>query len=473
LKKLGRYTLFCSLIFSIATVWVHAQDAHYYSQQPDSRGTLSGGTGTAGSRELSAVFYNPGIIALFEQSNVGLGGSLYTVDFLNLYEEEGLSRNLMTSTFQVTPSIIAGTFKWKKNSKFTTSYAYFNGGYYSGKYSSTKAIDFLENGNSFTMLNKTDYRTYYSEDWIGSGMSYRVNEHWGIGIIPFVHLYTSQYMQRANSDVSLEGDNSGFVSGNQDFREARLFSPGLLFNVGVIYSKNNKEFGLTVITPRFNVKSLAYSSIERSYLRYNDQGDVSISSLIDNDFKAFVKRPLEINFGYAAFHDRRALKLRLSYYAGITPYVMGTESEETIRSGVFLSADKYDFLPVNSNRSMLNIGVGHEWSVRPDLAVLTGFRTDFSFFDKGEYKYFDFTTMLIHWNIYHVSTGVDWEYNWLKLSTGVDYGFSFQSGLSQFAEVNSLEEPIEKLEFSDAARVSYHQLKVFLGLVLSFNNNKK
>ena len=108
-----------------------------------------------------------------------------------------------------------------------------------------------------------------------------------------------------------------------------------------------------------------------------------------------------------------------------------------------------------------------------EAAVLTGFRTDFSFFDKGEYKYFDFTTMLIHWNIYHVSTGVDWEYNWLKLSTGVDYGFSFQSGLSQFAEVNSLDEPIEKLEFSDAARVSYHQLKVFLGLVLSFNNNKK
>mgnify|MGYP001091026027 CR=1 FL=1 len=465
-----RYTILVSFIFSTYASLLSAQDAHYYSQQPDSRGTLIGGTGTAGSRELSAVFYNPGIIALFEQSNVGLGGSLYSVDFLNLYEQEGLDRNLESSTFQVIPSIIAGTFKWKKNKKFTTSYAYFNGGYYSGKYSSTKTYEFFENGKAFSLLNRIDYRTYYTEDWIGSGVSYRINEHWGLGVIPYLHMYTSQYMQRGYSDVNLVGDNSGYISGNQDFREARLFSPGLLFNVGVVYNKNNKEFGLTIITPRINVKTFAYSSIERSYLTYNDQGEISISSLLDSDFKSIIKRPFEINIGYAAFHERRALKLRISYYAGIDPYVMGSESEKTIRSGVFDGTDTYGNLPVNSNLSMLNIGIGHEWNVRPDLIVILGARTDFSFFDKGQYKYFDFTTMLIYWNLYHVSAGVDWEYNWLKLSTGVDYAFSYQSGLSQYAAITDLRKPIDDLEFSNSARVSYHQLKVFLGLILSFNN---
>ena len=57
----------------VLPVFACAQDAHYYSTQPDSRATLNGGTGTAGSRELSAVFYNPGIIALFTESNVIIG----------------------------------------------------------------------------------------------------------------------------------------------------------------------------------------------------------------------------------------------------------------------------------------------------------------------------------------------------------------------------------------------------------------
>jgi len=473
LKVLKSNLLLTAFLMSLSSISGFGQDAHYYSQQPDSRGTLSGGTGTAGCRELASVFYNPGIIALYEESSVGLGGSLYTIDFLNLYENESLNRNINGSTFQVTPSIIAGTVKWKDKSKFTSSYSYFNGGYYNGRFSSTSTYDYTENGEKYSLLNRNDFRTYYSEDWIGSGVSYRINEHWGIGVIPYVHLYTIQYMQRAYSDVNLQGGSNELVFGNQDFREARLFSPGLLFNVGVVFNKNNHEFGLTIITPRINVQSMAYSTLERTYLTYTNQGDVSISSLIDSDFKAFVKRPMEVNLGYALFNEKRAFKVRLTFYSKINSYNMGNESAKSIRNGVFLTTDKYSFLPVNSNRSVLNIGLGHEWNVRKDLKVIAGFRTDFSFFDKSQYKYFDFTTMLINWNLYHFSTGVDWEYNWLKLSTGVDYAFSLQSGLAQYPKIQANNEPIYEVEFSNEAAVSYHQLKVFLGLVVSFNNSKK
>ncbi len=467
LKNTAKRSVFLFLLIAFS-ILSKAQDSHYYSQQPDSRGTLNGGTGTAGSRELSAVFYNPGIIALFTESNLGIGGSLYTIDFIKLSEKETTGRDLEGSNFQVKPSLIAGTFKWKKNSKLTSSYAYLNLGYYSNRISNYAVNNYVENGTSLNSVYRAEFRTRFVEDWLGSGISYRINDHWGIGFVPYVHMYTIQYMQRQYTDISVVNQQNAFVSGVQDFREARLFSPGLVFNLGIVYHKGTNEFGLTIVSPRINVKALAYSSIERTYLTYSANGQIENSAFIDPDFLAYVKRPLEINFGYASIKNDRALKLRMTYYAGYKPYTMGDVSIESFRNGIFLNENKYDFLPVTSNISLLNFGLGYEWSLKKDLRLVTGFRTDFTFFDKSQYQYFDFTTVLIHWNIYHFSAGLDWEYKRLKLNTGVDYGFSYDKNISQFANLEDIAKPIDEVGLSNAASVNHQQLKVFLGFVISF-----
>ena len=242
------------------------QDAHYYSQQPDSKGNLMGGTGTAGSRELSAVFYNPGIIALFEQSNVGISGSLYTYDYVKISDASVKQRGINGANFIVSPSLLAGSFKWKKNSRFTTSYAYVNTGFYSNRLSSEYSEIKEINGKMYNALNRYDIRTRYTEDWIGSGISYRINNHWGIGVIPYAHFYNFQFMQRSYTDFSEVENQTQIQGGTEDFREARIFSPAIIFNVGLVYTNNKNEFGLTIITPRINITPFAYSSIERNDL---------------------------------------------------------------------------------------------------------------------------------------------------------------------------------------------------------------
>ena len=451
---------------------LQGQDSHYYSIQPDSKGTLDGGTGTAGSRGLSAVFYNPGIISLFEKSNIGISGSLYSVDFVKVREGTGEFHDLSGNSFQVIPSIFAGTFKSKKNKKITMAYAYFNTGSYNNRLS-TEFVEVFEKENSSYMAYRYDIRTRYSEDWVGAGISYRINESLGLGIIPYAHFYTIQFMQRSHIDVSADNDINNLVFGIGDFRESRLFSPGLLLNMGLVYNKGNHEFGLTVITPRINVLPLAYSSVERSITEYNDSNDIKRAILDDADFKARIKRPWEINLGYAFLHKNKAFKIRASLYTGNDKYVMGEESGSSIRIGGFQLPNQHDFLPVTSNQMTLNIGVGYEWNVKDDLKMVLGYRTDFSYFNKGDYSYIDFTTVLIHWDLHHISAGVNWQYKWLKLNTGIDYAFSYQKGISQFVDLDSfLDGNQNNIKLSDQAQVRYNQFKVLIGVVLSLNSSQ-
>jgi hypothetical protein len=446
-----------------------AQDAHYNSQQPDSKGTLNGGTGTAGSRELSAAYYNPGIIALFEKSNLGISGNLYAFDFINLSNGTGQGGELKGSNMQVIPSLFAGTFKWKKNEKLTTTYAYINRNFYANRLKGFGQAQINLNGQIVNSVNNYDVRTRFSEDWIGAGVSYRINEYWGIGIIPFVHVYSMQYLQQNNYQLSPQNVPTDLIKAVTDYREARLFTPGVLFNLGLVYSKGDHEFGFNIISPRINISILAFSSIERSITNFNAGDSATSSFLYDDDFLAIINRPLEINLGYAWLRDNRSIKVRLSYYSPLKRYSMGRSSTDEIRTGVFNRNYANQWLPVSSVQQVINFGIGYEWRVNSKLNVITGFRTDFTFFDKSQFKYADFTTVLVFWDIYHLSGGIDWTYKWLKLNTGVDYGFSFQDGLSHFVDFNQAGKPLDEVELSNDARVQYHQFKVFLGLVVSFN----
>jgi hypothetical protein len=460
----------CTLLCLIWLVYcpLSAQDAHYNSQQPDSKSTLNGGTGTAGARELSAAYYNPGIIALFDKSNLGLSGNLYAIDFIKLRDGTGRGGDLSGSNFQVIPSLFAGTFKWKKHPKFTTTYAYINRNFYSNRLKGFGRLEVEEDMNALISINNYDVRTRFSEDWFGAGISYRINEHWGLGFIPYIQTYSQQFQFRNNFQLTENDDPTNVVLSISDYRESRLFSPGILFNFGIVYSKGQHEFGLSLVTPRINVTALAFSSIERSFFKLDLADTAQLSFLYDDDFIAYMKRPLEINFGYAWLQQNRSVKIRLSYYSAIKRYSMGRSSENEVRTGIFEQANENDWLPVSKAEHILNVGIGYEWRVNDRLNMITGLRTDFTFFDKSKFRYADFTTVLVYWNIYHLSTGIDWTYKWLRLNTGIDYGISLQDGLSQFVNLEQIDNPISDVELDNNSSVQYHQFKIFLGLLVSF-----
>lgn len=456
------------LLLFFFTGFAHAQDGHYNGQQPDAIGTLNGGTGTAGSRNLSAVYYNPATIAFFKKSNIGLNGSLFTYDYVKISNADDYKTPLAGANFFISPSLFAGTVKWKGKPKLTTAYAYYNTGYYNNRLSSFTQKSVMTNGLITLLTNQFDQRLRYSEDWVGAGISLRINEYWGVGLIPYMHFYSHQFMQHSSVSITTKNTESLVLGSIDDYREARLFSSGLVFNFGLVYSRGVHEVGLSAISPRINVPFFSLSSIERRLQVQQGLDSASKSMLIDDDFLAIIHRPLEINVGYAWMHENRSIKVRLAYYLPKARYIQGIESDKSVRTGSYTQPTSNSNLPVSNSRSVLNVGLGYEWRVRPSLMIITGFRTDFTFYDRTSYLYSDFTTALAIWNIYHVSGGVDWQYKRLHLQTGVDYGFSYENNLKLFASLKDVDTPLNEVELSETARVNYQQFKVFLGLVLSF-----
>ena len=459
--------LFLSLLFAFSEVF--AQDSHYNSQQPDSKGILNGGTGVAGSRELSAIFYNPGIVSFFEKSNLGLSGNLYAYDYVKLQnEDQQAENNLVGSYFQSIPSLFAGTFKWKKNPNITTSYIYFNNGFYINRLKSFGEQAVNVNNDDYILYSRYDVRNRYSDDWVGGGLSYKVNDHIGIGLVSFFQFFTQNYIQRSYTEFARPAMPELIEQAYIDYRETNLFNVGVSFDFGIVYSTGEHEFGLSLITPNISLTGLSFSALERQLQSFTSDSVSYSSLLLDSDFLAKVKRPLQINIGYAWMLENRSLKFRLSYYSRIAPYVMGRQSSETVRKGIFEHDDQYDYLPVSMNNSVINFGIGYEWRVHEKLKLVSGFRTDFTFMDKSQFKFLDFTNTLVTWNLYHLSAGIDWKHKWLQLNTGLDYAFSYDKGISNFFNPEDVSRPINEVNLSDDAYVNHQQIKAFLGLVLSF-----
>jgi hypothetical protein len=453
-----------AIIVIFGCVAAMAQDAHYNSQQPDAKGTLDGGTGTAGSRELSAFYYNPGVISLFDESNLGLSGSLYAIDFIRLNND---NVPMSGSFFQTMPSMLVGTFKLKNWERITSSFGYFNNGFYNGRITGFEAKNTVRDGQALTELYNYTIQTRYTSDWFGAGLSYRVSEKMGIGGVIYAQTVSKIYTQ--NTSVNAVDSDAALVYSWKDFRDYRGFSPGLVFNFGLVYSDGPHEWGMNIIPPRINVTPLAYSKLERTYQEQDLEGNITYSVLHDPSFLAYIKRPLEMNVGYAYKYRGRQLKLRLAYFSGIDPYKMGFSGENEFRTGIFNNADDFDFLPVEAINQVINIGLGYEWTLNDKVNLVSGFRTDFTYFDNQKFEYQDFTPTMVIWNIYRLSFGTNITHKWLRLNTGVDYGFSFDQDINHLVGFQNTYLPIDEIVKNSQTDVFYQQFKIFLGLILSFS----
>lgn len=458
---------FSLILLMVSGLAGRAQDSHYNGQQPDAKGTLGGGTGTAGCREVSAIFYNPGIIAFFNETNLGLSGNLYAFDMVNVNDEE---LPLSGSQLQVMPSMFVVSLKIFKNPRMLTTFGFFNNGFYHGRVRGQRYDVVPSQNEKISEFYSFDIRTVYKNDWFGGSLSYRLNENWGIGGGLFVNTINKSFRQGATEVISVAGDPAGekVIRSWGDTREFNAFSPGILMNFGLSYRKGNHEWGLTLVTPRINLTGFAYSSVERFYQETDSAGNDRFSILSDAGFKSFFKRPVEVNVGYAYTRGFDMLRARVAFHAGADAYANGRTGDEVIRTGVFNQPDEFGFLPMEALLPVINVGLGYDVFVHERLSMLFGFRTDFTYFDDTGLTFSDFSTRFIRWNIFRASAGVQWAFKQFRFNSGIEYGFQFNQSASHLVDFGETDKPFTEIPRNSTATVSYNQFKIFVGLDFRF-----
>src|SRR5262245_56270837 len=85
-----------------------AQDNHYWTSQFGNRARLLGGAVVGSATDLSAIYYNPGALALVPKPELLLSCTVFQYESIGVANALGPGADLNDSRFALVPSLFAG-----------------------------------------------------------------------------------------------------------------------------------------------------------------------------------------------------------------------------------------------------------------------------------------------------------------------------------------------------------------------------
>jgi hypothetical protein len=254
-----------------------------------------------------------------------------------------------------------------------------------------------------------------------------------------------------------------------------------VWKAGVAYEVAKLQLGFTLTTPSLNVVGFGNASRELSL--YNTplgSNPADRSDLVGNDrqenLKSTFKTPWAVGFGFEFDLQKHRLMLSSEFFSAISNYrVLNTTLQPFLRpSGVDYPIPEDEFMTVLSSASaVLNIGIGHQWSVTDKMDILWGFRTDFA----AEPNFGDGLEMYmnnISFDIYHLTLGYALKLKKSGLNFGFDYAFS---GTRSSGTVANFDQPERIYNFQDAIQYDgfyrYNGLSLIVGFTQEFGGEKE
>ena len=101
-----------------------AQDSHYWTNQFGNRARLLGGAVIGSATDLSAVYYNPGAIALVDDPELLLSANVFQYSRLTVKDALAPGEDVGSSRFNLSPSLFAGEIKSEALGDNRVAYAF-------------------------------------------------------------------------------------------------------------------------------------------------------------------------------------------------------------------------------------------------------------------------------------------------------------------------------------------------------------
>lgn len=101
--------VFFLVLFISYAAGLHGQDAQYWNFQFGAKSALLGGAVIGTVDDISAVFYNPGALALIEDPAFTVSANVFEYSTVRLVDQDNRGVDIGTNSTGVRPSLIAGT----------------------------------------------------------------------------------------------------------------------------------------------------------------------------------------------------------------------------------------------------------------------------------------------------------------------------------------------------------------------------
>jgi len=233
-----------SLVTSVA-----AQDNHYWTTQFGNRARLLGGAVVGSATDGSALYYNPGALALVAKPQLLLSGTVFQYEQVGFANALGPGENLSSSRFALVPSLFAGEIHFKGLGKNRFGYAFLTRQDAEFRvYQRADVTDILLPSipDLRFVSEGVQFETLLREYWFGGSWSRKIGEKIGIGVSPFFALRNHRARAQALTQGLGQVGQGGIAIASRDFDYQHW---RFLMKAGVSTDWERWKLGLTVTTP--------------------------------------------------------------------------------------------------------------------------------------------------------------------------------------------------------------------------------
>ena len=470
----------------------YAQDTHYWTNQYGPRGSILGNAIIGGVKDNSAIYYNPGFLALVDSNNISVNANIYQFDALKIKDGAGKGIDLKSGQTQILPSMVSGTFRFKNLSNHKFGYAILTKNQTGIKTSARidkelNVISDFNNPGDEEYIGQFGLKTALNEQWFGACYSYKLNKNLSFGFSAFGAYRTqlSEYSNTAKAILPAQSKYSLYITplvAYSDIQSAEITTFRGLGKLGLAGSFRHIDFGISITTPSIPILGLVtiqrdelYSNINLNdlnlteYTRHTSNeteyviaADSFRFDLNQNTFtvnarqssstdkiKAVYKTPFSIAGGIVFKSDKldeystptSKLYLSFEYFTAIKSYHMVKPEE---RGVIRPLKENYpytsiDFMGiVEAPKSILNFALGYEQKVSQKIMLLGSIRTNNSY-NQGNFSSLSISQTF--WDLWHFSVGGMYK----KLRSDIFVGFSYCHGFGNMDPYVVLSDPQEKM----------------------------
>jgi hypothetical protein len=411
-------TAVCAVL--VVTSPAAAQDSQWWTNQYGNRARLLGGAVIGSSRDLSAVYYNPGGLALVDQPDALLTGYVFELDNIKyknvLFEDAEVS----STRFDGVAGLIAGQvpFGFLGTSKLAYSYlTRHNLEYRFREGGAAPGSSYPSAGTLDTVSASFDYDTRLREYWGGLTWSTPFDRY-GIGI----SLFVANRSQRMSYGTALTATaEDGEVSALSSSRAYSYYDWRLLSKIGVSTSFERWNLGLTITTPSLHL--FGSGDISEESLGILGGGE-TVTMTFQDGLRSGYASSWAIGAGGEYAGQNWKAHIALEWFDRVdntvldaNPYRSQTDSTIVIDPDV-----------TNVMKGLLNVAVGYEHEFSETYGGYATFFTDWTGSEAGDGS----VTTTTPWNLWTFGLGAIFSVGRSEFTAGLTYKFGGRDEIGRF-----------------------------------------
>lgn len=435
-------------------------NSHYWSHQYGSRGLLLNGSIIASVNDETAIFYNPGSMALTDDFGLSLSLVTPTYSVLRTTDFLGEGTSFSDQGLGLAPGLVAAMFKPFGTDKVTMGITTFTR-FKSEVNVEDRVLNKVAGNSNQIFLGDVDFKRRLSETWVGLGFSFRLRKNLAVGFTQFLTWRGENVALNFRKEILDKDNPANLIAGwRSNFEYGYSANAGLLTKFGVCWQPWSFKIGATFTSNTYGLalKGADYAFEDQKVFVDNTSTASSNDRSVDlNDYQT----PWSIGLGIEIPVGGTVLSISAEYFTEVPKYDLIDDTDDPL-DGLSSEPELTTVHIAQANDRVLNVGIGIERAWKRKYTWFYGFRTDFSprsLFQLREGVSFLASTP----SIYHISTGGAYSYRRSQFSVGLDYGFGFKRGGEQLTDISEVNvENIFEFSGKDDVKTFVHQISLYI-----------